>query len=85
MSTLNGRSAIVTGAAQGLGRAFAAALVRAGANVTLCDVQPSVAEVAGALTGPGKAIGVVATSRRTRTWRGSSTARSRASGASTRS
>jgi NAD(P)-dependent dehydrogenase (short-subunit alcohol dehydrogenase family) len=60
MSTLNGRSAIVTGAAQGLGRAFAAALVRAGANVTLCDVQPSIAQVAGSLAGPGKAIGVVA-------------------------
>lgn len=60
MSKLNGRSAIVTGAAQGLGRAFASALVRAGANVTLCDVQPSVAQVAGSLPGPGKAIGVVA-------------------------
>ncbi len=60
MSTLNGRTAIVTGAAQGLGRAFATALVRAGANVTLCDVQPSVAAAASALTGPGKAIGVVA-------------------------
>jgi 2-hydroxycyclohexanecarboxyl-CoA dehydrogenase len=60
MTRLAGRSAIVTGASQGLGRAFAAALVREGAHVALCDVQPSVAEVADALAGPGKALGIVA-------------------------
>lgn len=60
MSPLSGRSAIVTGAAQGLGRAFAEALVRAGVDVTLCDVQASVPEVAAALPGPGKAVGIVA-------------------------
>lgn len=60
MTRLAGRSAIVTGAAQGLGLAFATALVREGAHVALCDVQPSIADVAAALAGPGKAIGVVA-------------------------
>jgi NAD(P)-dependent dehydrogenase (short-subunit alcohol dehydrogenase family) len=60
MGTLEGRSAIVTGAAQGLGRAFAEALVRAGVNVTLCDVQASAPAVAASLGGPGKAVGIVA-------------------------
>jgi NAD(P)-dependent dehydrogenase (short-subunit alcohol dehydrogenase family) len=60
MSSLTGRSAIVTGAAQGLGRAFAAALTRAGANLTVCDVQPAVREVAKALPGPGEAHAIVA-------------------------
>jgi NAD(P)-dependent dehydrogenase (short-subunit alcohol dehydrogenase family) len=60
MSNLAGRSAIVTGAAQGLGRAFAEALVGAGANVTLCDLQASAPEVASSLRGPGKAVGIVA-------------------------
>lgn len=60
MDSLHGRSAIVTGAAQGLGRAFAEALVRAGANVVACDVQPKIAELAATLPGPGKAVGLVA-------------------------
>lgn len=60
MVALTGRCAIVTGAARGLGRAFAESLVAAGVNVTLCDVQPEVTAAARALTGPGHAIGVVA-------------------------
>ncbi len=60
MSSLAGRSAIVTGAAQGLGRAFAEALTRAGVNVTLCDVQPAVLDVAKSLRGPGEALALVA-------------------------
>lgn len=60
MTTLAGRSAIVTGGATGLGRAFAQALAGAGANVTLCDVRDDAPAVAQALTGPGRAVGIVA-------------------------
>jgi NAD(P)-dependent dehydrogenase (short-subunit alcohol dehydrogenase family) len=42
---LHGRKAIVTGAAQGLGRAFAVALAGSGADVAVCDVQPIVKDV----------------------------------------
>ncbi len=46
---LAGKAAIVTGAAAGLGAAFAAALAGAGADVAVCDVQPKVRGVAGAV------------------------------------
>lgn len=49
MTDVAGRSAIVTGAARGLGRAFAITLADAGANVTLCDVDEQVSAVAEAI------------------------------------
>src|SRR5919202_4853386 len=39
MGELDGRAAIVSGAAQGIGRACALALARAGAGVTVADVD----------------------------------------------
>jgi 2-dehydro-3-deoxy-D-gluconate 5-dehydrogenase len=49
MSHIRGRNAIVTGAAVGLGNAYARALARAGANVAVCDVRESVLELPGEL------------------------------------
>jgi meso-butanediol dehydrogenase/(S,S)-butanediol dehydrogenase/diacetyl reductase len=65
MGNLNGRSALVTGAARGIGRAIAEALLREGANVALCDIDPVVGDVAKSVGGkndgqPGRAIGVKA-------------------------
>jgi len=59
MPDVRGRSAIVTGGARGLGRAFAEALVREGANVTLCDVLDTAPAVADALDGPASAQGLI--------------------------
>jgi meso-butanediol dehydrogenase / (S,S)-butanediol dehydrogenase / diacetyl reductase len=65
MGTLNGRSALVTGAARGIGRAISEALLREGANVALCDIDPIVSDVAKTIGGKndgqsGRAIGVTA-------------------------
>ncbi len=57
---LNGRVALVTGAAQGLGLAIARAFHDAGARVILSDINPAVADVAKELGGAdGRASGVV--------------------------
>ncbi len=57
---LTGRAGVVTGGAQGIGLAIAAALVREGATVVLADLNPgAAAEAAAGLTasGPGRAVG----------------------------
>ncbi len=46
ISNLSGRTALVTGAASGLGRAVALALARCGAATVVTDVDPAVAETA---------------------------------------
>ena len=50
---LGGRRALVTGAAQGLGRAYAVALADAGAAVAVLDVNPAVSAVAEQLRARG--------------------------------
>lgn len=65
MGTLNGRSALITGAARGIGRAISEALVREGANVALCDIDPIVNDVAKSVGGKnngqsGRAIAIKA-------------------------
>ncbi|MXX18293.1 MAG: SDR family oxidoreductase [Dehalococcoidia bacterium] len=51
--SLEGQSAIVTGAALGLGNAFARALAGEGANVTVCDVREEVNDLVQALEASG--------------------------------
>jgi NAD(P)-dependent dehydrogenase (short-subunit alcohol dehydrogenase family) len=53
MTPLSERHFVVTGAAQGLDRAFAQALVDGGARVMLCDVQDNVLETAREVGGKG--------------------------------
>ena len=61
MDQLDGKTAVVTGAGSGMGRAFAARFARAGMNVVLADVeQPKLDEAVAEITATGaKAIGVV--------------------------
>ncbi len=61
MDSLHGKTAVVTGAASGMGRAFAERFGHAGMNVVLADVEgPKLDDAVGALTASGvPAIGVV--------------------------
>ena len=59
MGRLSGRTIIVTGAAQGIGAAFAASLAREGANVSLCDLNPPDETVQTILDEGGSAIGSI--------------------------
>jgi 3-oxoacyl-[acyl-carrier protein] reductase len=59
MQLLSGRTAVITGAAQGLGQSMAEAFVAAGANVVLGDLAPdTVAATAHALGAGDRAVGL---------------------------
>ncbi|SMX38783.1 L-iditol 2-dehydrogenase [Maliponia aquimaris] len=53
MTRLTGKSALITGAARGIGRGFAEAYVREGATVAIGDINMEAAEAAAAEIGPG--------------------------------
>lgn len=57
MRRLEGRRALITGAAHGIGRACAEAFAAEGADVVLLDIDPAVEETARAIG--GKAVGIV--------------------------
>lgn len=58
MGRLNGRAIIVTGAAQGIGAAYAQALAAEGARLSLCDLQAPEATLAAIKKAGGEAIGM---------------------------
>ncbi len=61
MESLQGKTAVVTGAGSGMGRAFAERFARAGMNVVLADVEaPKLDEAVAAIVATGaEAIGVI--------------------------
>ncbi len=58
MARLDGRAIIVTGAAQGIGAAYASALAAEGARLALCDLQSPDATVAAVKKAGGEAFGM---------------------------
>ena len=57
MADFTGKTALVTGAASGIGRETALAFARAGADLVVCDVnERGLEEVAGAIRGLGRAV-----------------------------
>jgi NAD(P)-dependent dehydrogenase (short-subunit alcohol dehydrogenase family) len=57
MMEISGKTAIVTGAASGIGLGIATALAEAGANVVMADIQwPAVEQAANALAGQNKQV-----------------------------
>ncbi|BBY50110.1 3-oxoacyl-ACP reductase [Mycolicibacterium arabiense] len=55
-SLLQGRTAMITGAASGIGRAVAAHYLAAGARVVVADLSPRAAEIAGELGADGGVV-----------------------------
>jgi len=58
MSRMNGKVAVITGAAQGIGRAFAECLAAEGAQVVVTDVQDTAPAVSAINDAGGQAIGL---------------------------
>src|SRR6056297_1073053 len=56
MGQLTNKVGIVTGAARGLGRAYAAAMAKEGASVLVCDVNDCAETVAEIVAGGGRAV-----------------------------
>lgn len=66
MKRLNGKSALITGAAQGIGRGFAEAYIDEGATVAIADINYSAAETtAGALGDAAYAVSIDVTRQET--------------------
>lgn len=63
MSSLEGRIALVTGAAQGIGAAIAVGLVRQGASVLMTDIDASGAQATAAVIDAEAGIGGAAAVR----------------------
>lgn len=57
-TSMTGKTAIVTGAARGLGRAYAEGLAKEGANVVCGDIRPCDETIAAVEAAGGKALGV---------------------------
>ena len=45
MVELTGKNAIVTGAAMGIGKAYATALAEQGVNISICDIDPAILDI----------------------------------------